>query len=97
MQKKNFKVSFKFLMIPNQEVMLSVKYCIQLCFLWLLYRPLPKEFPVYLFNIVFFIFSILYTFFLQSFTTKEKQILITFFHHQGHNFSIVLLPIPKLI
>lgn len=43
--KKKIKVSFKFLVILSQEVMLSVKYCIQLCFLWSLYRTLPTEFP----------------------------------------------------
>lgn len=49
------------------------------------------------FHIVFLIFSILSPFFLLSFTTKENQILIIFFHYQGHNFFIVFLSIPKLV
>lgn len=49
------------------------------------------------FHIVFLIFSILSPFFLLSFTTKQNQILIIFFHYQGHNFFIVFLSIPKLV
>lgn len=56
----------------------------------------PQRVSRYLFHRVFFIFSILCPYFLQSFTTKEKQILIIFFHFRGQH-NMVFLPIPKLV
>lgn len=47
----------------------------------------PQRVSRYLFHRVFFIFSILCPYFLQSFTTKEKQILIIFFHFRGHDIT----------
>lgn len=65
---KKIKVSFKFSMILNQEVMVSVKYCIQLCVLWLLYRALPREFP----DTFFIDFSSYFQFYALTFSSLSQ-------------------------
>lgn len=54
-------------------------------------QSFPRRVSRYPFHIVFFIFSVLSPFFLQSFTRKEKQVLLLFFCYQGHNFFTTFL------